>query len=168
MVICLDRDLICIWFVWCHYHSIISCFIKIQIGLIFLVLTYPGYPGKVAVKQVFVGQLGVTDISSVIQLCVRVVVYSWSLIALLYSQWCNLGVHLKSFKIKYRMSRKLDCRLCMQDICSWTFNLWRWACAVTKIQFFLFCCVTNYNVQIFVRVDCSHRGHAHITFTRDN
>ena len=41
------------WFAWCHCHSIISCFIKIQNGL-------PcgagliGCPGKVAIKWVFV------------------------------------------------------------------------------------------------------------------
>jgi len=30
---------------------IISCFFKIQNGSAFLVLTYPGYPGKEAVKR---------------------------------------------------------------------------------------------------------------------
>jgi len=38
----------------CHFLPIISCIIKIQIGLTFLVLAYPGYPGKEAVKQVSV------------------------------------------------------------------------------------------------------------------
>jgi len=37
---------------WCHCHRNISCFVKIQIGLTFLVLPYPGCPGKEAVKQV--------------------------------------------------------------------------------------------------------------------
>jgi len=27
---------------WCRYHRIVSCFIKIQLGVIFLVLAYPG------------------------------------------------------------------------------------------------------------------------------
>ena len=33
----------CIWPSWCHCHS---CFSKIQIGFTFLVLAYPGSPGK--------------------------------------------------------------------------------------------------------------------------
>ena len=32
------------------YHPIVSCFIKIQIGLTCLVPAYPGIPGKEAVK----------------------------------------------------------------------------------------------------------------------
>jgi len=32
-----------------QYHTVV-CFIKIQNGLTFLVLAYPGCPGKVAVK----------------------------------------------------------------------------------------------------------------------
>jgi len=43
--------MICIWPSWCHCHTIISCFIKIQIGLIFLVPAYPGCPGKEAIKR---------------------------------------------------------------------------------------------------------------------
>jgi len=42
--------MICIWSSRCHCHSIISYFIKIQIGLTFLVLAYPGCPGKDAIK----------------------------------------------------------------------------------------------------------------------
>jgi len=34
--------MICIWFSWCHCHSIISCFMTIQIGLNFLVPAYTG------------------------------------------------------------------------------------------------------------------------------
>ena len=37
---------ICIWSSWCHCHPIISSFIKIQTGLTFLVLAYPGCPEK--------------------------------------------------------------------------------------------------------------------------
>jgi len=44
--------MVCIWSSWCHRHPIIPCFIKIQIGLTFLVPAYPGCPGKEAVKQV--------------------------------------------------------------------------------------------------------------------
>jgi len=36
---------------WCHCHPIICCFIKIQTGLTFLVLAYPGRPGKETIKQ---------------------------------------------------------------------------------------------------------------------
>jgi len=44
--------MIFIWFSWCHGHPIISCFIKIQTGLTFLVPAYPSCPGKDAAKQV--------------------------------------------------------------------------------------------------------------------
>jgi len=44
--------MICIWSSWCHSHPIISRLIKIQIGLMFLVLVCPFCPGKEAVKQV--------------------------------------------------------------------------------------------------------------------
>jgi len=37
-----------------HCHPIVSRLIKIQIGLTFLVLAYPGCPGKEAVKWVSV------------------------------------------------------------------------------------------------------------------
>ena len=43
-------QMICIWSSYCH--PIISCFIKIQNGFTFLVLTYSGCPGKEAVKLV--------------------------------------------------------------------------------------------------------------------
>ena len=46
----------CIWSSWCHCHPIISWFIKIQSGLIFLVPAYPRCPGKEAVKRVSVIQ----------------------------------------------------------------------------------------------------------------
>jgi len=49
-----EVQVICIWSSWCHCHPIISCFIKIQIGLNFLVSAYPGCPGKEALKWVSV------------------------------------------------------------------------------------------------------------------
>jgi len=51
MVICLEQvanDLHMVQLMSCHHVT--SCFIKIQIGLTFLVFTYPGCPGKAAVK----------------------------------------------------------------------------------------------------------------------
>jgi len=48
--VCSDVQMNCIWSGWCHCHHIISCFIKIQIGLTFLVPAYPGCHGKEAVK----------------------------------------------------------------------------------------------------------------------
>jgi len=36
------------------YYPTVSCFIKIQIGLTFLVPAYPGCPGKEAIKRVSV------------------------------------------------------------------------------------------------------------------
>jgi len=44
-------QMIYIWSSGCHCHPVISCFIKIQMGLTFLVLAYPGCPRKEAVKQ---------------------------------------------------------------------------------------------------------------------
>ena len=55
MVICLERGANdCIHSSWCHCNPVISCFIKIQMGLTFLVLAYPGCPGRETVKQVSV------------------------------------------------------------------------------------------------------------------
>jgi len=52
-------------------HPIISCFIKIQIGLTFLVPAYPGCPGKDAGKWVSVCWFGkrkyVTPAKTVLQ-----------------------------------------------------------------------------------------------------
>jgi len=36
----------CIWCSWCYWYPINYCFIKIQDGLTFLVLAYPGCPQK--------------------------------------------------------------------------------------------------------------------------
>jgi len=40
-----DLHMVQLW----HRHPIISCFIKVQVGLIFLVSAYPGRPGTEAV-----------------------------------------------------------------------------------------------------------------------
>jgi len=52
--VCSEVQMICVWSISCHCCRIVSCFIKIQIGLTFLVLAYPECPGKQAVKQVSV------------------------------------------------------------------------------------------------------------------
>jgi len=44
----------CIWPRWCHCHSLSLAFSKIQIAFTFLVLAYPGSPGKRADKRVCV------------------------------------------------------------------------------------------------------------------
>jgi len=55
-----EVQMICIWSSWSHSHPIISCYIKIQIGLTllhnatFLVPAYPHCPEKEANKQVSV------------------------------------------------------------------------------------------------------------------
>ena len=41
-----EVEMLCIWSSWCHCHPIISCFIKIEIALTFLVPSYPGCPEK--------------------------------------------------------------------------------------------------------------------------
>jgi len=46
--VCSEVQMICIWSSWCHCHPIISCLIKIQIGLTFVVPAYPSCPGKEA------------------------------------------------------------------------------------------------------------------------
>ena len=46
-----EVQVICIWCSWCHCHLILSCFIKIQIGLTFLVPDYPGCPENEAVNR---------------------------------------------------------------------------------------------------------------------
>ena len=48
--VCSEVQMICIWSSWCHCHPIISCFIKIQVGVTFLLLAYPDRPGKEAIK----------------------------------------------------------------------------------------------------------------------
>ena len=54
--LCSKVQVICIWSSWCRCHSVISCFIKIQTGLTFLVPACPGYPGKEAIKRMSVCQ----------------------------------------------------------------------------------------------------------------
>jgi len=49
VVICLEQGAD-----WCHCHSLVSCFSKIQIGSTFPVPAHMGSPGKRAVKQVCV------------------------------------------------------------------------------------------------------------------
>jgi len=45
-----EMQMICIPSSGCHCHSIISCFIKMQTGLTFLVTVYSGCPRKEAIK----------------------------------------------------------------------------------------------------------------------
>jgi len=52
----IEVQIICICSRWCHCRPVISCFIKLQNGLTFLALAYPGCPGKEAVKRVYVCQ----------------------------------------------------------------------------------------------------------------
>jgi len=67
----------CIWSSWCHCHPAVSCFIKIQNGLTFLVPAYPDCPGKEAVKRV-------SDVSS----CISAVTYwlNWQNVTRWYIQ----------------------------------------------------------------------------------
>jgi len=45
--VCRKVQMICIWYSWCHCNPIISCFIKIQTGLTFLLVpAYSGCPGR--------------------------------------------------------------------------------------------------------------------------
>jgi len=54
---------------WCHCHPIISGFIKIQIGLTFVVSAYPCCPGNEAVKRVCL---------SVCLFCTKITQYKYS------------------------------------------------------------------------------------------
>jgi len=51
-----EVQMICMWSSWCHCHPIISCSSKIRIGLTltFRLPSYPGCPGKRAIKWVYV------------------------------------------------------------------------------------------------------------------
>jgi len=40
-------------FVWSNWYHVISCIIKMHIGLTFFVLAYPGCPGKESIKQMY-------------------------------------------------------------------------------------------------------------------
>jgi len=44
-------QMICIWSSWCHCHPVISCFVKIQIALTFMVLACPGCSEKEPIKR---------------------------------------------------------------------------------------------------------------------
>ena len=72
--------MICIWSSWCCYYPIISCFIKIQTGLTFLVPAYPGCPGKEASKWASVStQSNSKAIHCIICECCRITVNTlWS------------------------------------------------------------------------------------------
>jgi len=50
--VCSEAEMICTWSSWCDSQTMIPCFIKIQSGCIFLVLTYSGCQGKEDIKQV--------------------------------------------------------------------------------------------------------------------
>ena len=54
MVICLERDADLHMAHLMPVPLTVSCFSKIKIGFTFLVLAYPGSPGKRAVKRMFV------------------------------------------------------------------------------------------------------------------
>jgi len=45
-------QMICMWSSWCYCHLNVSCFVRIQNGVTFLVPAYTGCPVKKAVKQV--------------------------------------------------------------------------------------------------------------------
>jgi len=55
-------QMICIWSTSCHCHYVISCVIKIQIALTFLVPAYPFCSGREAIKWVW---------TSVLRLCLN-------------------------------------------------------------------------------------------------
>jgi len=55
-------QMICIWSTSCHCHYVISCIIKIQIALTFLVPAYPFCSGREAIKWVW---------TSVLRLCLN-------------------------------------------------------------------------------------------------
>ena len=59
-------QMICIWPNWCHCHPVVSCCIKIQIGLTFLVLAYTGHPRKEAIKRVSVFAVVITFCTAVV------------------------------------------------------------------------------------------------------
>jgi len=64
----IEVQMICIWSSWCHCHPIISCFIKIENSLTFLVLASPGCPGKKAAPQVCLSLMCIISIFHHIQI----------------------------------------------------------------------------------------------------
>jgi len=75
-------QIICIWSSWCRYHAIISCVIKIEIGLTFLVPAYPVCRLEKTDKRTFsVSNMINKDIRFFVQLCI--------LILNLYVLWLN-------------------------------------------------------------------------------
>jgi len=72
---------ICMWSSWCHCHSVISCFFKIQIDLTFLVPTYLGCPRKEPINRVSVW----LSYNNVVQLGVF---FSQIIILLDIYHWC--------------------------------------------------------------------------------
>jgi len=86
------------WLSWCHYHLIISCFIKIQIGLTFLVPSYSGCPtcpGKETVKWVFVCFLFNLVFKKIITTCISVAIY----VTITWYCWinfCRIFVHFRT------------------------------------------------------------------------
>ena len=66
--------MICIWSSWCHCHPIISAFIKIQIDLSFLLLVYPGCPGKEAIKRTSLCLYCRTNVTNLITLPAEIII----------------------------------------------------------------------------------------------
>jgi len=116
--------MICIWSSWCHCHPIISCFNKIEIGLIFLVLVYPGCAGKVAIKWDYVCQLD-DELETWVLGGVR-----WMLTALSISLWqspsvCDTSRYLfRSFKAtKFFQTTTLDWVEIGLQVCRQGYNM---------------------------------------------
>jgi len=80
-----EVQIICVWSSWCHGHPVISCFIKIQIGLTFLVPACPGCPGKEAVNGV---SICLHASSAAVMPSLKVAVFPAS------SVYCSRCVHL--------------------------------------------------------------------------
>jgi len=120
MVAWSKAQMICIWSRWCHCCTMISCFIKIQIGLTFLVPAYPGCPGKEAAKWLYICS---ADIVVVLRL-----IWLWQYWLCLLSEMClwdlsdgrclehtrmsyvHTSIQVTSKSLKFWFARKCWCR----------------------------------------------------------
>jgi len=98
--------MICIWSSLCH--TVISCFIKIQIYFNFLVLAYPGCPGKEAIKWVSV--LGLLFVFFCHPMCCSLLFVIWlERTSLKWPILCRVGRKTLTYLISHELVDLLCC-----------------------------------------------------------
>jgi len=106
-----EAQMICIWSSWCCYHPIISCFIKIRIGLTFLVPAYLGCPRK---EGVFSGPGRAVGLVSV---CVCVCLSPWRTITFKWNDlWHRYLAHLFTLTLKVMFDGRMKVHVCRRKM----------------------------------------------------